>query len=211
MSTESSRNQAAEQAALYAAGALAPHEAEAFEAQLAAGDEQALEALAELDAVVCALFDSVASVPVPEGLSDAVTGRVAEDARNAAHPTANPQIWRDWESDEQETALFVRRAADAVWEPTGIPGIETRRLFVDAPRNQMTMLVRMAAGTSYPRHVHAAPEECLVLEGDLHVGDEVLHAGDYQRAAPGSKHPVQSTEGGCLLMIVSSLSDELED
>jgi anti-sigma factor ChrR (cupin superfamily) len=82
---------------------------------------------------------------------------------------------------------------------------------MDSARDRMTCLVRMAAGTAYPRHIHAGPEECLVLEGELRVGDEMLRAGDYQRAAPGSHHPVQSTDRGCLLLIVSSLSDELED
>jgi hypothetical protein len=37
----------------------------------------------------------------------------------------------------------------------------------------------------------------------------VLCAGDYQFAAGGSEHRVQSTEGGCLLLIVSSQDDEL--
>ena len=36
-----------------------------------------------------------------------------------------------------------------------------------------------------------------------------MHAGDYQRASGRSIHPVQSTDGGCLLLIVSSLRDEM--
>jgi hypothetical protein len=50
-----------------------------------------------------------------------------------------------------------------------------------------------------------------VLEGDLHVGDMVLHAGDYQCAITDSLHDVQHTEGGCVLFIVSSLRDEIID
>jgi anti-sigma factor ChrR (cupin superfamily) len=67
----------------------------------------------------------------------------------------------------------------------------------------------MDAGSSYPRHVHNGAEECLVLEGDIRMGDAVLHAGDYQYAPPDTLHGVQSTEKGCLLLITSSLSDEL--
>jgi len=78
------------------------------------------------------------------------------------------------------------------------------------PAQRDAMLVRMAPGTSYPRHVHAGPEECFVLEGDLAVGDGLrLVAGDYQRMESGSRHPDQSTEGGCLLLLISSLNDEL--
>ena len=74
----------------------------------------------------------------------------------------------------------------------------------------MTALFRMAAGSEYIPHVHAGPEECYVLEGDLHVGDDiVMHAGDYQRAPAGSVHGVQRTEGGCLLLVSSSMHDEV--
>jgi hypothetical protein len=49
-----------------------------------------------------------------------------------------------------------------------------------------------------------------VLQGDLRVGPTLhMRAGDYQRVEKGHQHPVQSTDGGCLLFIVSSLHDEL--
>lgn len=64
-------------------------------------------------------------------------------------------------------------------------------------------------GTAYPCHVHDGPEECYVHRGELCVAGETLRAGDYQRAAPGSLYVVQSTENGCLLLIVSSMTDEL--
>ena len=71
-------------------------------------------------------------------------------------------------------------------------------------------MFRMAPGTSYPSHVHDGAEECYVLEGDLHVGDVVLGPGDFQRATPGSHHVEQRTDGGCLLLVNSSLSDEMD-
>jgi anti-sigma factor ChrR (cupin superfamily) len=67
----------------------------------------------------------------------------------------------------------------------------------------------MDRGTSYPPHRHADVEECYVLQGDLRVAGRVLRAGDYQRADRDSVHGVQSTENGCLLLIVSSTDDEL--
>ena len=89
-------------------------------------------------------------------------------------------------------------------------GISVKRLFSDPDRKTVTMLVRMAAGTSYPTHRHAGAEECYVLEGDLHVGEElVLNAGDYQRAGEDSIHLRQWTQDGCLLFILSSTEDEL--
>jgi anti-sigma factor ChrR (cupin superfamily) len=71
------------------------------------------------------------------------------------------------------------------------------------------MMIRMAPGTSYPRHRHAAREECFVLQGELRVGDKQLRTGDFQVADRDSIHDVQSTETGCVLLIVSSQDDEL--
>jgi anti-sigma factor ChrR (cupin superfamily) len=104
--------------------------------------------------------------------------------------------------------MVFNKASEASWERTAIEGVAIRTLFVDRENNQFTALVRMQPGSSYPRHVHAGPEQCLVIEGDLRVGEEVLHAGDYQRAPTGSRHGVQSTEHGCLLLITSSLTDQ---
>ena len=67
----------------------------------------------------------------------------------------------------------------------------------------------MAAGSSYPGHLHGGVEECLVLEGDLQVEGEELRAGDYQRAEASSQHGTQWTKNGCLLLIVSSQHDAL--
>jgi quercetin dioxygenase-like cupin family protein len=72
------------------------------------------------------------------------------------------------------------------------------------------MLVRMAPGSEYPGHRHAGAEECYVLQGDIWVGDVHMRRGDYQRAPAGSRHPVQTTDEGCVLLLVSSLSDEID-
>jgi quercetin dioxygenase-like cupin family protein len=124
----------------------------------------------------------------------------------------NPaQVWKAWSDSggiDRAGFLFVG-GAEGGFEPTGFEGIEARRLFVDHDNDRVTMLVRMRAGARYPGHVHASAEECYVVSGDLHVGDRRMHAGDFQRAEPGSLHPVQSTENGCVLLLTSSLHDEL--
>ncbi len=226
-----------ELAALYVSGALTSDEAAEVE-RSAQADPRLAQALREAAPLAEALLSLVQPVHPPAHLRDALLGRIAGQPINGAAPpnaaagpqsasTApswgaadprpqsshesgqNPQVWKQWASTGAGPALYTLRSGATPWEPTGIDGIEIRRLFVDRDRNQTTMMIRMAAGRSYPRHVHGGAEECLVLQGDLHVGDTVLHAGDYQRAAEGSLHGVQSTEQGCLLLIVSSLTDEL--
>ncbi|MGH7451978.1 MAG: cupin domain-containing protein [bacterium] len=125
-----------------------------------------------------------------------------------------PQIWKTWsnKSAAAKTALpglIALRRDEGKWEEIGISGIKVKRLFVDPERDSVTMLVRMPAGAAYPRHRHAGAEQCYVLEGDLRLDNLAFYAGDYQCAEPDSIHGIQYTEGGCLLLIVSSLHDEL--
>lgn len=97
---------------------------------------------------------------------------------------------------------------ESAWEPTDIDGVMLRILSREAGSDKVTALFRMAPNTSYPRHRHSSVEECYVLEGDLRVGDHVMRAGEFQRAEEGTVHERQSTENGCLLLVIGSTSDE---
>ena len=199
-----------ELAALYAAGALTDDEARQVEAILQRDDDdaQALGALIRS-------FEDAAQIMIsrvtPMNPDPSVRKKLFDRIRSkpAAAADAEP-VWRNWTTPEVSMdALYTLRAGEGAWEETGIDGIDVRRLFVDEANNRMTAMFRMAPGTSYVPHRHDAAEECYVLDGDLHVGEElVLHAGDYQRAEAGSLHGEQWTEGGCLLLITCSLHDE---
>jgi quercetin dioxygenase-like cupin family protein len=209
----------AELAALYAVGALPAEEAAAFEALLRAGCEDCQREMRGLESVVDALTRFPTKEEPPQHVREDLLRRAEADQRaeghspghQAGHQAGQPaQIWRAWAAAQQElNELFTLRSSEGEWSDTGVPGVEVRRLFVDAAANRMTAMFRMAPGTAYPRHIHDEAEECYVLQGDLHVGDIVLKAGDYQRAGAGSNHDVQWTEGGCLLFITCSMSDEL--
>jgi anti-sigma factor ChrR (cupin superfamily) len=144
-------------------------------------------------------------------------GRAATDPDPEPDADTGVQTWRRWSADVEDPAGFAFVPGDAAdagagWEPTSIAGIAVRRLFVDERADRITMLVRMAPHTAYPPHVHAGPEECYVLAGSLDVDDDLhMVAGDFQRAAAGSRHPVQSTTDGCLLLITGSQHDRLVD
>jgi len=120
------------------------------------------------------------------------------------------QPWKSW--PDQPAASMTYIPASGEWEKTAHCGVFARRLFVDREHDRVTMLVRMDAGSSYPAHRHGGAEECYVVAGDLVVGvDLQMHSGDYQRCEQGSEHPIQRTEGGCLLLISSSLHDQLRE
>jgi anti-sigma factor ChrR (cupin superfamily) len=219
-------DQSRETAALFALGALSKEEADAFEAHLAEGcpacaaDARAFrEVTAEMERAFAPAGPG--GVEPPPRLREQLLGRIAAERGSAAagaeraagtpadHET---QVWKRWQASPGSfiaPGLFTLRADQGGWEDTAVPGVAVKPLFVDSVRSYVSMLVRMAPGSSYPCHRHGGAEECFVLEGDLRVAGHVLHAGDYQRAEEDSDHGEQSTENGCLLLIVSSQHDEL--
>ncbi|MGH8501207.1 MAG: cupin domain-containing protein [Gammaproteobacteria bacterium] len=64
--------------------------------------------------------------------------------------------------------------------------------------------LRREPGARLPAHVHVADEECLVLEGELHLGEGViLKAGDYHFAPRGLPHGAAERPSGALLFLRS--------
>jgi anti-sigma factor ChrR (cupin superfamily) len=178
-------NDIEERAALYLAGALPAEEAEAFAARLERGCPESTAAIARLGGAAGALIDALEPLAPPAAVREALLRRAA-----AAQPV-----------------VAFQTADRARWRPAGLPGITYRTLRVDKERRTFTALVRMEPGSSYPAHPHEVVEECLVIEGNLRVGDRLLGPGDYQLAPPGSFHAEQYTEGGCLLLLTATLGD----
>jgi quercetin dioxygenase-like cupin family protein len=194
-----------ELACLHALRALDGDDAAEYEAHV---DEcPACEAeLAALEGVVAELGLTATPANPPEALLGRLLGRVR--ARGEGRSGSRIQPWQGWQGQDRAASFFAF-GEESAWEAVDVPGVEVRRLFVDPEHDRTSMLIRMAPGASYPAHVHAGEEECYVIEGDLRVGEVVMQRGDYQFAAAGSEHPVQSTVGGCLLYLSSSLSDRL--
>jgi anti-sigma factor ChrR (cupin superfamily) len=196
--TGNHQEQGQEQALFYSIGALDQAEKEAFERHLEEGCRSCLTELREFQAVA---FGLALTAPAQAPSKD-VRLRLLSRANESR------QVWKEWNAGPS-SPLLTLRSDEGEWQATGFEGVSVRRLSVDNQRGTASMLVRMAAGSSYPRHRHGGAEECFVIQGDLHVAGMILHAGDYQRAASDSVHGVQSTENGCTLFIMSSLHDEL--
>lgn len=201
---------ARELAALHALGLMNEDEAGAFEGHLAEGCAICSEAIAAMEDVLGQIGLTVAGTAPPAALRERILASVAREGRPGVSPSF--QIWKNWKGPlgaAAESSVLIR-SSEGDWENTGIEGVAVRRLFVDAARKQVTMLIRMAPGARYPSHRHGGAEECYVLQGDLKVGNEVeMYAGDYQRVETGGVHAIQSTREGCLLYITSSVEDEI--
>ena len=103
--------------------------------------------------------------------------------------------------EERLPGTLTRRAGTGVWAEMA-PGVTYTVLFDDPLTKRRSMLVRAEPGAIYGAHGHdEGDEECLVLEGDLIMGDLTLHAGDFHLAIKGSTHPVATTASGCLLYL----------
>lgn len=176
----------AARAALHALGALPADEAAAFEVKLR--DAPALRA--EVDSLRGAA-DELAlaaepAAPRPE-LRARVLGRIARLAAAADAPPVTP-------------ALLFAFADEGGWI-TVAPGLERRDLHRQGGSG--AFLLRVAPGTSVPRHEHRAVEHAYVLSGSLEVEGQLCLAGDYHRAAPETVHRDAFSRDGCVVLIVA--------
>jgi anti-sigma factor ChrR (cupin superfamily) len=83
----------------------------------------------------------------------------------------------------------------------GVSGVFVKVLRFDRDnRRAPTILLKFAAGATYPVHNHPGGEEIFVLEGDLKLGKDHLYAGDYLYTSPNGKHAVRSDKG-CIVLV----------
>ena len=168
-------------AAEYALGTLSDTERLRFEGAMRADD--GLRALAEAWASRLApLSDTTAEIAPPADLFQRI-----ESAIDGSPGTA------------KGTAITMR--ADAGEWIEYRPGVRKKRLYFDALTRQEAFLLDMAPGAELPSHQHSDTEDCLVLSGEVRIGDLALRAGDFHAAMGGSTHLAARTDSGCRLYI----------
>ena len=96
------------------------------------------------------------------------------------------------------------RANEGEWVEA-LPGAEIKILYQLGEGGPLSYLARLAAGFEMPGHVHDLDEECIMLEGDLAMGDIYLEAGDYHFSAKGMNHGKHRTEQGALIFLRGAL------
>lgn len=176
-----------ERASLYALGALSEIETRAFEEHLAAGCEVCEAEVGPFQSVVSAMGFAAPDIQPPASAREKLFASLAQ---TTASPAPAPDFF------------FTLRAKEGEWKES-FPGIHIKQLFIDEKTGTVTSLFKLKPGAHAPLHRHDGIEQCLVLEGDFHVNDEVLGPGDFTSAMPGSVHHTAYTEGGALLLIVA--------
>ena len=199
-----------ELAAMYALGALGYDEARSFEEHLAEGCELCAAELKEFDAVVPYLALAAPEATPAPAVREKLIARVSEEARIEERAQTSTQ--EDSPAPAQTPSphdFLIIRAHEGEWIETSDRGVFVKMLFADPKNATFTTLVRLEPGARVPMHRHRGAEQCLVLEGDLRSGGNVLNAGDYNCALQGTVHQELTTEQGALLLIVAPESYEV--
>ncbi len=110
--------------------------------------------------------------------------------------------------DKEKPDYHFVHAAEGRWQEME-PGVLAKVLYMDAVRQRVTALVRMERGSRYTNHRHTQTEELLVLEGSCYCGGRLLRAGDYHRAEAGSIHLDTRTDEGSLMLVITSVQNEM--
>ena len=85
------------------------------------------------------------------------------------------------------------------WE-TVSPGVERKLLWESA--DTVSCMLRLAPGAMVAAHGHLLDEECVVLEGSVRIGrDLVLRAGDFHVGVRGVPHADTSCDHGAVVYL----------
>lgn len=111
---------------------------------------------------------------------------------------------------EEISGICVLRHGLGDWRATPYAGVSTKLLYLDKISGLATSMLKLEPGAIYPAHHHTAEEQCYVIEGDIRLGEHVhLHQGDFTTARPGTNHGYLTSDGGCTVIIVASVHDEI--
>lgn len=99
-------------------------------------------------------------------------------------------------------------AGDAGWEPLR-HGVQIKPLQKVGER--ISMLVRFEPGARVPEHPHGLGEECLMVQGELFLGDVLLREGEFQFAPAGSGHGELFSDVGCVLFFSGAIDPSAVD
>lgn len=94
--------------------------------------------------------------------------------------------------------LTTIQAGEGKWLPFS-PKVSIKVLRRDG--ETQSYLLRLEAGAVVLPHVHGHDEECMVLEGEVRIGDLVVKQGAYHLAPRGVPHePIRSDTGALLFL-----------
>jgi len=139
----------------------------------------------DLPMLDAALIDALAAEQAPEAVPPATSARIRHRVMD--------RIAR------AETSNTTLHAQDGSWQPFK-QGVDIKVLH--EAQGVMSYLLRLAPGAVVDAHRHPMDEECVVLEGVVRIGDDlVVHAGGFHLAHRDSLHaPITSDAGATMYL-----------
>jgi len=85
------------------------------------------------------------------------------------------------------------------------PNVWVKILRQDPAINLQMLLFRIEPGGVVPAHTHTKEEECLVMSGEILIGDHRVGEGDLHIAKPGAAHGDITTKTGAMVLVRSEI------
>jgi len=101
---------------------------------------------------------------------------------------------------ERGAASNTVRPESGIWEKFS-PRIKLKVLHREADGSSMSYLLKLEPGAFLVAHKHHVDEECVVLEGIVTIGEELIGPGSYHLAPRGMIHAPIRSEHGAILFI----------
>jgi anti-sigma factor ChrR (cupin superfamily) len=130
------------------------------------------------------IVQALSSAQAPEPLDSAMARRVKQRVLQRI-------------AELQDRHLTIQADEDA-WQPFG-DGVQIKVLNESA--GIMSYLLKLAPGASLPAHRHPCDEECVVLEGVLHIGELAVGPGGFHLARQHSLHDRIHTVTGATIFL----------
>jgi quercetin dioxygenase-like cupin family protein len=135
---------------------------------------------------------------------EAIAGAVRPaELTNAQRTSMRKKIATRISLEQPENTETVR--ADAVDWMSVWPNVWVKVLRQEPARNLQMVLFHIQPGGVVPAHVHTKEEECLVLEGEIHIGSHRVGEGDLHIARSGAAHGDITTRTGATVLVRSEI------
>lgn len=139
------------------------------------------------------------SVALPESVTELMAESVAPQALPAGSgERIRRQLLQRVRADACGTPSDTIRSDEGGWHLVR-PKVQMKVLRRDS--DTVSFLLRLEAGGEIPAHDHQIEEECMVLEGEVTIGELTLSAGDYHLAHRGQPHGKLWSSRGALLFL----------
>jgi len=145
--------------------------------------------------ILSEMGENMQAQTIPEAQRDRLRNRVMHFAQKNPKQNKNP--------------LFIVRAEQGQWEYLQ-PGVTIKVLNHNQKTGFVTAIWKAEPGATFEAHPHFDEEECLVLDGEIKIEDQILVQGDYLLGQSGIDHSEIHTPGGALLLIRAPLHEYQE-